>query len=106
MEREPLLTFSYYLSGRVNVLIDLEDEILALLDDGFTDEAVYGGKIGRASTLMWLWTLGACKVIRTICQANSYFSQPAQKKFKDLKKTLSIVRMPAAKMEKPGKKLP
>lgn len=29
VEREPLLAFSFYLSGRVNVLLDLGDEIVA-----------------------------------------------------------------------------
>jgi len=36
--REPLLAFSFYLSGRVNVLLDISNEIIDLLDQGFTDE--------------------------------------------------------------------
>ncbi len=106
VEREPLLAFSFYLSGRVNVLLDLGDEIVALLDEGFADGCTYGDKIARASTLMWLWTLGGYEVVRTISQASVCFSDSAQAKFTSLKLILSQARMPAAKMEKPGKKMP
>ncbi|WP_074766556.1 hypothetical protein [Magnetospirillum fulvum] len=106
VESDPLLAFSFYLSGRVNVLLDLGDDIVALLDEGFAADCAYADKIERASTIMWLWTLGAFEVVRTICQASSCFSPSAQTKFKSLKKSLSMARMPAAKMEIPGKKAP
>lgn len=38
--REPLLAFSFYLSGRVNVLLGIADEVVRHLDDGFSDGAV------------------------------------------------------------------
>ena len=106
LAREPLMAFSFYLSGRSNVLLDIGDEILELLDDGFTGEVVHGGKISRAETLMWLWTLGAYEVIRTISQARECFSQDFISKVTVLKKQLAKVRMPASKMEKQGKKQP
>ncbi len=106
VEREPLLAFSFYLSGRVNVLLDLGDEIVTLLDEGFAADCTYGDKIERASTLMWLWTLGAYEVVRTISQAAVCFSASAQERFRGLKRTLSQARIPDAKMEKPGEKAP
>jgi hypothetical protein len=50
--------------------------------------------------------LGAYEVVRTICQAKDCFSTTALAQFTKLKKTLSSVRMPAAKMEKAGKAVP
>lgn len=41
-----------------------------------------------------------------MCQAKSCFSVRASTELAQLKKTLSLVRMPAAKMEKAGKKGP
>ena len=106
VEREPLMVFSQYLSGRVNVLLALEDEILGHLDQGFSAASVDGGCVERAESLMWLWMLGAYEVVRTMCQARSCFSNRALDELVQLKKTLSVVRMPAAKMEKAGKKEP
>jgi hypothetical protein len=45
-------------------------------------------------------------VVRTMCQARGCFSERAAGDLARLKKILSAVRMPAAKMEKPGKKIP
>src|SRR5689334_3335788 len=55
---------------------------------------------------MWLWTLGAYEVVRTICQAERCFSARAIAEFRRIKRTLSVVRMPAAKMEKAGRREP
>lgn len=106
VEREPLMAFSFYLSGRVNVLLALEDEILGHLDQGFSAACIDGGSVERAESLMWLWMLGAYEVVRTMCQAKSCFSDGALHELVQLKKTLAVVRMPAAKMEKSGKKKP
>ncbi len=106
VERDPLMAFSHYLSGRVHVLIDLSDEIQKDLDQGLTADFVDGGKVGHAEGLMWLWILGAYEVVRTICQAKICFSSNAHEQFMTLKKKLAVVRMPAAKMEKLGKKHP
>jgi hypothetical protein len=104
--REPLLAFSFYLWGRVNVLVGITDEVVGHLDDGFSGEIVNGAQIERASSLMWLWSLAAYEVVRTICAVPECFSQPAQNRFKILKGHLADVRMPAAKMEKRGQKIP
>ena len=106
LEREPLMGFSHYLSGRVNVLLAFADEIVDNLDQGFSEDCVDGGRVERAESLMWLWVLGAYEVVRTMCQAKTCFSSKTLDELSRLKKLLSVVRMPAAKMEKPGKKEP
>jgi hypothetical protein len=104
--REPLMAFSFYLSGRNNVLLSLSDEIIDNLDKGLAGPIIKGDFVDRASTLLWLWTLGAYEVIRTISQATESFSDPFIGTVNDLKKRLAIVRMPNAKMEEQGKKEP
>jgi hypothetical protein len=106
VEREPLIAFSFYLSGRVNVLREFADEILENLDAGFTGEGVDGARVERAESLMWLWTLGAYEVVRTMCQARVCFSPRTFDDLHRLKQELSTVRMPAAKMEKAGRHEP
>jgi len=100
------MAFSLYLSGRVNVLLALKGEILGLLDEGFSANCVDGGPVERAESLMWLWVLGAYEIVRTMCQAKGCFSDRALNAMVQLKKTLSVIRIPAAKMEKAGKKEP
>jgi hypothetical protein len=104
VEREPLVAFSHYLSGRVNVLCSFADEIIENLDEGFSGECVDGGQVERAESLMWFWLLGAYEVVRTMHQAKECFSERLVQDLGGLKKTLATVRMPAAKMEKPGKR--
>lgn len=38
VEREPLIAFSHYLSGRVNVLCAFADEVTESLDIGFSGQ--------------------------------------------------------------------
>lgn len=82
--REPLLAFSFYLWGRVNVLLDIADEVVVHLDNGFSGDVLNMAEIDRASSLMWLWSLAAYEAIRTICATQGCFSQPAQDRFKAL----------------------
>jgi hypothetical protein len=105
-EREPLVAFSNYLCGRVYALVAIADEIIENLDQVVRHDGVDGHRFDRAEVLMWLWTLGAYEVVRTMCQARSCFSDRAWSDLNSLKQTLSAVRMPAAKMEKLGKKVP
>ena len=106
LAREPLIAFSFYLSGRNNILLSISDEIIEHLDKGFSMKTIDGDVIGRASTLMWFWTLGAYEVIRTMCQAEECFSDYFYQKISELKKDLAKARMPSSKMEKRGKKVP
>lgn len=70
VERDPLIAFSFYLSGRKNVLFTIADEIIENLDQGFAETVVDGGRLERAESLMWLWTFGAYEVVRTMCQSS------------------------------------
>ena len=106
VEREPLIAFSHYLSGRVNVLSSFADEVIENLDKGFSGQCVDCGQVERAESLMWFWSLGAYEVVRTMHQAKECFSQRLVQDLSGLKKTLATARMPAAKMEKPGKRAP
>ena len=104
VKREPLIAFSHYLSGRVNVLCSFADEIIDNLDKGFSDQCVDGGRVERAESLMWFWLLGAYEVVRTMHQAKVCLSERLVQELSGLKKALATVRVPAAKMEKAGKK--
>lgn len=106
VERDPIIAFSHYLSGRVHVLLSFAEEILENLNQGFRDETVDGSRIERAESLMWFWTLGAYEVVRTMCQAEECFSERTFVQLRPLKKRLATIRMPAAKMEKAGKHVP
>ena len=75
VEHDPLVAVSFYLSGRKNVLLGISDEILENLDCAFADAVIDGGKLDRAESLFWLWTLGAYEVVRTLCQAKNCFSK-------------------------------
>src|SRR5437870_4462495 len=63
VERDPLIEFSHYLSGRINVLCSFADEIIENLDKGFSGQCVDGGRVERAESLMWFWLLGAYEVV-------------------------------------------
>lgn len=102
--RDPLIVFSFYLAGRVSVLCSFGDEITHNLDKGFSGTYIDGGCIERAESLMWFWLLGAYEVVRTMHQSKICFSEQLLQELVPLKKMLASVRMPAAKMEKPGKK--
>jgi hypothetical protein len=106
LECYPLMAFSHYLTGRVEVLHAFADEIVESLDKAFSRKCVHYCFLVRAESLMWLWTLGAYEVVRTMCQANRCFSQKSCDDLSVLKKVLSAIRMPAAKMEKAGRREP
>lgn len=106
-EREnPLWRFSPYLFGRINVLMGIRIEILECLDRSFAGSRVDFAQLARAEELAWLWTLGAYEVVRTMCQAKTCFSLRANNSLLELKRVIHMVRIPAAKMELPGKKAP
>lgn len=95
----PLLAFSIYLSGRNQVLLALATEITEKLD-ACVSNSVSPEPRARASDLMWLWTLGAYEVTRTICQARECFSERFYRDVARLKLDLEQVRVPNTKMEK------
>lgn len=92
-----LEAFSRYLSGRNEVLRALALEITALLDRCAGPDCP---ERARASSLVWLWTLGAYEVTRTICQAHECFSPRFLAAVSVLKSELEQVRVPNTKMER------
>ena len=106
LDKNPLARFSYYLNGRVWVLSEVQKEILDILDSSVIDNILIHERMSRAEMLFWLWTLGAYEVIRTMHQVKDCFAERIHLELFQLKKTLAIVRMPSAKMEKAGKKIP
>ncbi|HEY0132444.1 MAG TPA: hypothetical protein VGB85_00155 [Nannocystis sp.] len=97
----PLTAFSFYLSGRNQVLLSVADEVLDNLDRCAPgEEALPAGPRARASDLMWLWTLGAYEVTRTMCQAHACFAARFLAEVGQLKVDLERVRVPNTKMEK------
>jgi hypothetical protein len=86
------------------VLCLFASEIIENLDNGFSGQSIDGGRVERAESLMWLWLLGAYEVVRTMHQAKECFSERLVQDLSGLKQTLTAIRMPAAKMEKPGKR--
>lgn len=91
------MSFSRYLAGRNAALLVMAREILGLLDTCDSGEAPARG---RASDLMWLWTLGAYEVVRTMCQAQVCFSPRFFRAAAALKVDLERVRVPSTKMER------
>lgn len=106
LEREPLLAFSFALSTRHNQLTSIADEILDNLDKGISSELVDMKYVTRAGILVWLWTLAAYEIVRTMCQAKNCFDSDCNVSLQVLKKRLAKVRMPDSKMEKQGKSIP
>jgi hypothetical protein len=104
--REPLLAFSFVLSTRHNQLTTIADEILDNLDKGISKERIDTTYITKAGILIWLWTLGAYEIVRTMCQAKSCLDSECLYRLQPLKKRLAKVRMPDSKMEKQGKAIP
>ena len=106
MSRYPLLAFSVVLSTRNNQLATVADEILDNLDKGISSQLIDCQYVTKAGISIWLWTLGAYELVRTMCQANTCFTPECIARLRPLKNRLAKVRMPDAKMEKPGKAVP
>jgi hypothetical protein len=87
----PLHAFSAYLDGRHRLLLGVAHEIVTALDAG--DRA-------HASDRMWLWTLGAYEVTRTMCQSQRCFAPAFLERLSALKSDLEQVRVPNTKMER------
>lgn len=106
VSREPFLAFSFVLSTRNNQLATVADEILDNLDRGISKDLIDGQYVTKAGILIWLWTLGAYEIVRTMCQAKSCFTTECFDRLQPLKKRLAKIRMPDAKMEKQGRPIP
>jgi hypothetical protein len=99
-----LAKYSFYALGRVQVLMSVRDEIVKQLDFAFQNpKRLSAENMLRAESFSWFWILGAYEVVRTMCQAKQCFSSRTQVKLFKIRKRLSKVRMPAAKMEPEGR---
>ncbi|AUX46857.1 uncharacterized protein SOCE26_083660 [Sorangium cellulosum] len=99
--QHPLAAFSIYLSGRHEVLLSIAKEITERLDACASSEGGSSHEARtRASDLMWLWTLGAYEVVRTMCQAQRCFSGRFYRAISSLKVDLERVRVPNTKLER------
>lgn len=96
--QQPLVKFSLYLSSRNELLLSFSTEILEKLDA--SDGALDCETRTRASDLMWLWTLGAYEVLRTLCQARRCFEERFFREAEALKLELEKVRVPNTKLER------
>ena len=50
-ERDPISFFSFYLSGRVNVLCAFAEEVIENLDRGFSSQSIDSGSVELAESL-------------------------------------------------------
>ena len=99
--QHPLAAFSFYLSSRHQVPLSISKEIGECLEACASSEGAFPHEARmRASDLMWLWTLGAYEVVRTMCQANRCFSERFRRSLSHLKVDLERVRVPNTKLER------
>jgi hypothetical protein len=106
--KHPLVRFSVYTEIQSSTILELGKQILSDMDDHLCTggRSVDGPTMNRVNGSFWLWVLGAYEIVRTATQAKKCFSPSFYADLHCLKKTLSILRMPFAKQELPGKKEP
>lgn len=113
LNKNPLVLFSIYTDVQSRTIRELGREIVTCFEEGITtpDESgkgiVCGGHVmNRGYGQFWLWVIGAYEIVRTMCQAERCFSPVLAAELKVLKRQLSVIRMPFAKQELPGKSAP
>lgn len=106
IDREPLLNYSFFLSSKNILLLDMIDTLIANLDSGFSSKPINSDLIGEASVFTWFWVLGAYEIVRTMAQTKDCFSEAIHNKLFALKQELAKARIPNSKMEKRGQKIP
>jgi hypothetical protein len=106
LNENPLIGFSVYTHLQVEIVRNLGRQILEILDNAFEPGIADGNSVNRAYGMFWLWVLGSYEIIRTMTQSESCFSKSLVAKLRNLKKKVSILRMPFAKQEYPNKKQP
>ncbi len=102
-EAKPITKYSFYLNGRIEILLETKNEIVSSLE-ALNDTGNSSENISNAEKLLWFWILGAYEVVRTMHQSKASFSEKVLKKLQDLKQVLAKARMPASKMEVKNKK--
>jgi hypothetical protein len=109
--KRPLVRFSVYTDIQAATIVGLGEQILNEMDNGLIREpkgsepkGVDGTVFNKVNGLFWIWVLGSYEVVRTMTQAKGCFSSNCSQNLQKLKKTLSLLRIPFAKQELPGKK--
>lgn len=106
-ERTPLLAFSLSTCLQIQFLREIATDIRTLTSSAVrTDGPWDGNALAKAQGLFWLWILGAYEVVRTMAQAKQCFAPDALQRIVQEKKHLAQIRMPFAKQEREGKRLP
>jgi hypothetical protein len=106
LDEKPLIAFSVYTAGQVDVLNETAQTIVSTLESSIRPDGIDGLAFNRAYGLFWLWVLGAYEVARTMCQARECFSSPASRRICTLKRHIAKLRIPFAKQEYEGPKKP
>jgi hypothetical protein len=113
LDENPLVGFSVYSDIQSKAVQSLGLDVLKCLETGITvlpgeDSNVQcdGQVLNRASGLFWLWILGAYEVVRTMDGARQCFSARVAGQLTDLKAKLKLLRIPFAKQELAGQKIP
>ena len=106
LDENPLIAFSPFTHGQVEILRDLATRLFAELDRTIGAGQVDGQGFQRCYAMFWLWVLGAYEVTRTMSQARSCFSEQLASRITEFKKRIAKLRMPFAKQEYAGRKQP
>jgi len=113
LQSNTLIAFSLYTDIQYKMVRVLGEEIIKCLDESiFVDErgqvriVLRGRFTDEAYSKFWFWTLGAYEVVRTMCGAKKCLSGELLENLSQLKKKLSVLRIPFAKQELNQEKVP
>lgn len=113
LNNNPLMLFSLYTDIQFNMVKVLGEEIIQCMDETISVDGEghvriqSGGKYtDEAYSKFWFWSLGAYEVVRTMCEAKKCFAPGLLAQLNELKQTLGKLRIPFAKQELKGEKVP
>jgi len=106
LKMNPLLRFSVYTQAQVDAIKRLSAEIVELLDQSMSPGTVDGPGFQRIYGLFWLWVLGVYEIVRTMSEQKNCFSEKLKTEIASFKATISLLRMPFAKQQFRGRKVP
>jgi hypothetical protein len=102
----PLMRFSIYTNSQAYFLLSESEKLLDQLESAFGESTACGLTIQAAYGTFWLWTLGAYEVVRTMDRHKRCFSPRLTGLITRCLTTLTLLRIPFAKQQLPGKKIP
>jgi hypothetical protein len=101
-KQAPLIRFSVYSHGQVQIIQSLSTELIQLLDSSITKQEIDGQNFHRIYGLFWLWVLGAYETTRTMSEYSVCFSDRLNTEITSFKRRISVLRMPFAKLQFQG----